>query len=138
MAEPVVRKGKAQDIMAEQLPQGAATELNEANAAIPDENVPPPAGRHQQENFADQGPPEGVTFDTRPQDLGNLADEEDQILFGPTERPEEPITAGFSQKLPPPDDIFDWLPYLITASRDPHAGQGVRQLLRSIVSHLGG
>jgi hypothetical protein len=122
----------------EQLPQGEATRLNEglemaedlaAQQAVTEAAAAPAV--------PDEGPPEGVQFETRRPNLGNLNDEE-SLLFGPTERPDEPLTFGAGRKAPPPDDLMDWLPYLVAAARDPNAPSEVHELLRSVVSHLGG
>lgn len=115
----------------EQLPQGGATEVN-AGLDIAEELS------EGQDALEVPGPPEGVTLQ-EPPDAGGPADEDEEILFGPTSRPTEAVTVGMrpSRRLPPPDDIMEWLPDLVDASRHPSAPRQLRILVELITGELG-
>ena len=126
--EPV--RGEAGDVTAEQLPQGGAATVE--------------AGLQQAEELAQQNTrfsaPEGVNLTRGQRSRATLDNPDDQFLYGPTQRPEEPIHAGMraGHKAPPPEDIMNWLPYLQHAATQPGAPQELKNLLREIVYSLGG
>jgi len=69
---------------------------------------------------------------------GSYGDEFEQFMYGPTERPDEPVTTGATgRSAPPPQDIATWLPQLIEASRQPGAPRELLDFLK-LVRHLVG
>jgi len=136
MAEkPIVRKGTGK---ATQLAQGAAKKLNEAIAAIPEPVAPPePAQAAPEAAPAELQPIEYAPARGRAR-AGGPADEEEQILFAPTERKTEPITAGISArgKGPLPADLWSWLPALIDAAVDPTAPPQLKALVQLIADRI--
>jgi len=132
MAEkPIVRKGTGKTT---QLPQGAAQQLNEGIAAIP---APPEAPAPQPVvEAAPLEPVEYASAQTRAR--SGPVDEEEQILFAPTERKTEPITAGISArgKGPLPPDLWNWLPALVDAAVDPTAPPQLKALVQLIADRV--
>ena len=122
----------------EQLPQGEASQLNEG-AAQAKKNASDLAGQNQA-GPADQYQPAPVAFSEPPKDSTPAmpTGEDDQMLFGPTERPVEPITAGRAPVgyQPPPKDIGSWLPTLQEAAADPNAPESIKNLFKLVVYHM--
>ena len=135
MAEtPIIRKGTGK---ATQLAQGAAKKLNEAIAAIPE--VPEtPAPAPQPAQVPAELPPIEYAPERGRARMGGPADEDEQILFAPTERRGEPITAGIGPrgKGPLPADLWTWLPALIDAAVDPTAPPQLKALVELIASRI--
>lgn len=127
---PETERGDTGDIMAPSLPQGEAQALNE-NAAEGQAAAGQIAANEQFQplpvEFADEEPAGPV-----------VPSGDDEFLYGPTDRPHEPITAGQSpggyQK--PPADVAAWLPLLREAAADPAAPATLRNMYRLIVHHM--
>jgi len=147
--EPQVHRGDAADPLNEQLPMGAAqqvqaqtdeaermqaqTDAEQAAITAPPEEMPA---------TEDASAPEGVQLERgggRHQ-RESFADDDEAFLYGPTVRPNEPVFAGtrLGHKAPPPTEIMNWVPYLLEAANQPDAPQELRDLLREIVFNLGG
>jgi hypothetical protein len=105
----------------EQLPQGAATQLNEAN--------PQPADQGQATAPAEEIQP-AQPADYEPQYQPATDDEE--FLTGPTTRPDEDVTAGavMGDRVPP--HVRSQLPALQAAADAP----GASAELQALVSYL--
>jgi len=146
--EPQVTRGDAADPMVEQLPQGAAQEMQagadeaerlqaQTNAEQAAVAAPPEMPRGE-----DASAPDGVQLERgAPQRRReSFADDDEAFLYGPTVRPDEPIFSGtrLGHKAPPPAEIMNWVPYLLEAANQPDAPQELRDLLREIVYNLGG
>jgi hypothetical protein len=116
-----------------QLPMGEAQAANEAIAqaeqaqeqqAAPE--APQPAPPPPETQGAIQPPsasPGAPTGQTGPNDTGVVpvfrpSTDEEKFLFGPTERPNEPITAGMNpmSRMAAPADVIDALPALQRAA----------------------
>ena len=82
--------------------------------------------------------PEGVQFTNEDVNIGALAQGEDR-LYGTTARPNENIATGRTTTglLPPPKDVYAWLPKLIDAASSPDAPAELHSLLSLLVYHLG-
>lgn len=94
------------------LPKGEATRLNEAIADIDfDAVLPPEEEQEEEEDFAEPA-----------QTLGNITGFDDQV-FGPSDRPNEPITAG-APFGPGASSVSSAL---------PNEGPGSDQVLRDLV-----
>lgn len=141
MADRKVRKGPASP---EQLPQGAATQVNEALAAVPEAAPEAPV-----EAAPSEAPPEApvpaaapsliqaqpaiqapapATGSFRPKEA---RDETGAFLYsdGPGLRP-RPLHAR------PPDEVVAWLPALARAATQPGAPPTLRALLGVILEAL--
>jgi len=122
---PEVRK---QTGTATQLPQGGAQQVNQALAALPQNQAAQTAVLPPIEYAPERGRAR----------TGGPADEDEQILFAPTERRGEPITAGIGPrgKGPLPADLWTWLPALIDAAVDPTAPPQLKALVELIASRI--
>jgi len=64
--------------------------------------------------------------------------ESEQMLLGPTARPQEPITAGIhGAKIDPPESARKWLPVVADAAKDPNAPPQIILLARLMAYHMG-
>jgi hypothetical protein len=64
---------------------------------------------------------------------GSYGDDFEQFLYGPTSRPEEPVTAGATARsAPPPKDMALWIGKLIEASRQPGAPKELHDFIKMI------
>src|ERR1051326_4413718 len=88
----------------EQLPQGAATQLNDA---LPTETASPPETAAGPEAAA---PQPATPADYEPK--FTPATDDESFLVGPTTRPAEPLTAGAQVRDPKalPPDFGQWFP----------------------------
>lgn len=69
---------------------------------------------------------------------GSYGDDFEEFMYGPTDRPEEPVTTGATaRKAPPPGDMATWLPRLLEAARDPNAPLELQNFLRLLRHHSG-
>jgi hypothetical protein len=139
---PEYQKGPAADPTQEQLPQGEAQQLNEGVQAANEmkqknegSKLAKPGQPENQDNYQPQ-PVEYGQPDNSPAMPGNDAE---QMLFGPTDRPMEPIHQG---RVPlgytrPPDDVVKVLPSLQEAAADPDAPEALKNMLRVVMYHLG-
>lgn len=92
------------------------------------------------EAVPDQGPPPGVQLDPNPPKVEfNPMTEDDELLFGPTMRPNTPVAArsGPGGKIPPPQDVQRYLPALLKAAQEATAPKELHALLRLIDLHMG-
>lgn len=62
--------------------------------------------------------------------IPQYANEDEEFLFGMTDRPDEPGWAGASARPQPPRDIHRYLGALVDASGDPNAPQELFQFMR--------
>jgi len=65
-------------------------------------------------------------------------DESEQMLLGPTSRPQENVGSGMSPKgtLLPPKGIKSWFPSLDRASQDPEAPPQLKLLIQLLAHHM--
>ncbi len=99
--------------------------------------------RDMQNALADQGganePPALAT--ERPVRQAQLPplNEDEQMLLGPTDRPDEPVHAGLDRwgRVEPSPEVIDLIPVLAEAAKDPNAPEGIRRLLELLGYHLG-
>ena len=125
---PEVRKGPVtQPGGAEQLPQGAATELNAQPPMMQPEQMPLPPTPGGPVQFADDGyDPSGNVSPAR---------EDDQILFGdpPMARPVR-MTNPQQQRVPV--SVVRHLPMMRAMLENPNAPASLRAVYRAIVDRL--
>ncbi len=109
-----------------QLAYGQATQANDAAATLP----PPPSTQGAAAAPPAQAPaPEGAVAG----DHGYApATDAEKMLFAPTQRPDEPLTAP-SQPTQLPENTASWLPYLQTAATSPNAPYTMRYLWQRAV-----
>lgn len=62
---------------------------------------------------------------------------EDALVYGPTGRPQEPVTAT-TQRAQVPNYIFEAMPALVHASNFPDAPPALRALVRLMDIHVNG
>lgn len=82
--------------------------------------------------------PVGVKFQ-KPQPRAFQATEpDDDLLFGDSVRPDEPVTKGLtaSGQMKVPDDVIKALPTLIEAAKDPSAPPALIALVRLLGHHI--
>lgn len=92
-----------------------------------------PTAYNRGKGFAAQ-PPEGVTL-RKPQGSGgtkgSYGSEDEAFLYGPTQRPEEPVSSGStSAEAPPPAEAFPGLLSLLKAAEAPGAPVELQQFVR--------
>lgn len=136
---PEVQRGDTGNIMAPSLPQGEATALNEnaaeGQAAAAQIAANDPKAQSEEDDFVpheiEYADPEDATPTVPP-------GETDQMLFGPTDRPQEPITTGHASvgPQPAPRDVAAWLPTLREAAEDPDAPESLKNMYRLVVHHM--
>ena len=112
-----------------QLPMGEATDLNEGMQA---------AAKMQQANAPSQPaiPPPNIDHQPRtpnpPQPLASSP--QNDFLFGPTKRPNEPLSAGLNRgRLAPPPEAQTWMAHLAQMAADPRTPNAVRSLYALMV-----
>ena len=116
-------------------PGGRATERGEA--AIPEPVVQSSVPETPNQPTPNDGlAPDGVDLSgpQTPEGAGSIpTDPFSQFIGRPTDRPTESIRAGVNrrnpQKLPPPQELWDALPDLIEAARQPDASPQLFMLL---------
>lgn len=141
---PDVKKGPPTP--GEQLPQGAAQQVQESTAQAQqlDAQVQQATTPQLPQQGAPQGAPaEGVQapqIQKTPRDGspgGQLGNEEDNILFGPTDRPDENVSTGASvlsnTRATLPKDADKWLPALRIAAQDPSAPPMFKQMMQILL-----
>jgi hypothetical protein len=123
--EPEFQQGAGE---ATQLPQGAATQLNDAMAEVP---TPQDDTQLAQDSGVELAQPS----DYEPQ---FQADNEDEaFITGPTTRPDEPVTAGIptgADAIPP--DVIRNLPLLQRAAQEPGADPNLQTLVALVLHEL--
>lgn len=139
---PQYKKGPAADPTQEQLPQGEAQQLNQGTqlaGELAKANGKPASklakpGQAQPEDAYVEQPVEYGEPDNSPALPGN---DDEQMLFGPTARPMEPVGYGRNPqgKQTPPADLHQWLPALQEAASDPDAPPQFRNLMKALVYH---
>jgi hypothetical protein len=80
----------------------------------------------------------GVTFRERPKPgmTGKYGSEDEAFLFGPTERPDEPVTAGATARFAPaPDTLKAIMPGLLAAAALPDAPPELHAFIRLLRAH---
>jgi len=94
-------------------------------------------GKTARPNMPAEPPPEGVALQGPQIGMrGSYGDEEEEFLYGPTLRPDEPVTAGATSRLaPPPPGVQSWLPKLLAAARQPDAPPELHAFLRLLRYH---
>jgi hypothetical protein len=114
-------------------------EKDTQQAANQTEAAAAPARARQQEaqQFVDvspNSPPEGVQLvDPRMENesVPSYEDEEQEFLFGQTDRPDEPANFGVTtQRAQPPKNVYRYLSSLAEAAEDPDAPEQVHALIR--------
>lgn len=141
MATPALAEPGTPD----QLPRGVAAVVNARNAqsrqmlaAQPQPEVQSPSPQPLPQALT-QTPASTPTF--RPgSGTSGLPPEIEKFLFAPTQRPNEPLTAGItaSGSVQPPDDLLDWLPTLVRAAQMPGASPQVRAMAITFAHFLNG
>ena len=117
----------------DQLPQGAATELN---AALPTQGTVTGSATQKEADAASaqalQPIQRATQADYQPQ--YQPQSEADQTLFDPTTRPDEPLLAGLNQdRMPPPGTS---LPLLLAMANDPNAPPQLQILVDQLLYFL--
>lgn len=146
-AQPVFLQGEGTD----QKPKGEAKRLNDAIPAPVDQPVPVPGAEGDiappvdadGDGVEDTSAPQGVQLqspsDTQLSDAG-LSDEL-KFLLGDSTRPDEPVRQGlrltstYSQRVDP--EVYDMIPHLIMAAKDPEAPAQLKMLVQLLSHHLG-
>lgn len=131
-----MEKGQAQALNEGIQAAAAAQEATQAQAA-PQEGSgaaeaveQPPAPETPQDGSTGQRKGLAGVSDVLP---FNPQDDDDRFLFGPTERPDEPVVP-----MPPvPDDIEDWLPLLRDAALQPGAPRQLHDFLNFVAAQIG-
>jgi hypothetical protein len=118
--KPQVRKGTGPD----QLPQGAATDINSAPQGTPPQD---PQIAAAQPAFAEAQP-------LPPPDNFTPRTEDENILFGPGSGLGVSIIAANPN--PPPRNVQDWMPTLMEASRHPDAPEQLRTLVTLLLHSM--
>jgi len=74
------------------------------------------------------------------QTVAPLQGEDEELLFGPTMRPDVPANRGIntSGKVPPPEVMRRYLGAMVEAAKDPNAPEELHAFLRLLNYHLGG
>ncbi len=115
----------------QQLPYGQATALNAQSVGIPMTPEQPQAG----------GPPMNpglpASADVQPEEF-IPRNERDKALFGATDRPMEPVTAGLNQygRGAPPEEMRRLVPYLSRVAGLPNAPDVIRMMRDAIVNDI--
>lgn len=109
---------------AEQLPQGAASDLN---AALPSVEAAPPDGATAPEEVPIQA---ATPQDFQPKFTPESEDEE--LLYAPTDRPNEPLLAGLQDRAIPPR-LAASLPLLVQAAAQPDASPQLQALVDQVL-----
>lgn len=107
-------------------------DLGQAPAApavpTPEAPAPMPQAMPRQRRMAEEMD-EPIKFDN----------EDDELLFGPTDRPDEPMSqAGRRGMARRPKNMERYLPVLTNAAASPDAPQELHDLLRVLQYHMGG
>jgi hypothetical protein len=67
---------------------------------------------------------------------GSYGDDYERFMYGPTDRPDEPVTTGaVARNAPPPEDLPAYIENLIELSRQPGAPKELAEKLK-LVRHL--
>jgi hypothetical protein len=102
----------------------------------PDEGASKAPADAQQQTGPDLSPPEGVSLLPPGQGDGGYkpADETEEFLYGPTQRPNESVFAGAARpgRTAPPADLGRWLPKLLKAAQSPDAPPELHAFIRRI------
>jgi hypothetical protein len=125
---PIRRRAGTPD----QLPQGAATQLNEALQAVPDQQpapTPEPAPAPQPDVLP-QAPRRDLSF--RP------ANDVEEFLFGPPRDGEAGAGLDVQGRIAPTPDVLRAAPVIVEAAAQPDAPEQLRVLARLLVHYLGG
>jgi hypothetical protein len=114
-------------------------QANEMEAAA----APARAKQQEAQQFVDtrQGsPPEGVELqDPRqiPDQVPAYGDEDEEFLFGATDRPNESVNFGVtSQRAQPPKNVYRYLSVLAQAAEDPDAPEQLHAFIRVLQNML--
>jgi hypothetical protein len=143
-ATPPVTKGPATvGAPSDQLPQGAATQLNQgmqqAQQSAQQAQQNAQSVQNQPQMPENPGAPtQGIQISAPETSQMPLGDNEDGMLFGPTSRPDEHVTTGGGalSKTPPPQDMARWLPALRQAAQDPNAPKMFKEMLSLLTYHI--
>jgi hypothetical protein len=118
-------------------PEVAGGEKQVQQAANETEVAAAPAKEQAAQQFVDvtpNSPPEGVQLvDPRmeAEAAPSYEDEEQEFLFGATDRPNEPANFGVNTLKPqPPKNVYRYLSALAEAAEDPDAPEQVHALIR--------
>ena len=140
-AAPTGAPGPEDQAAKEAIKEGATQTNHEAAVA---DSTAPVSGSDTGDTAA---PAEEPAYQPQPVELhdggddgfGSPTSEDDQLLFGPTQMPQEPVTAGSDpmSRNAPPADIDKWLPSLNRAASDPNAPALLKNLAALINYHLG-
>jgi len=122
--KPEVKKGQGPD----QLPQGAATDINTAPVGTPPQDVQPAAPAAP----APQQPQAAIPADFEPKFVPQGDDE--TYITGPTTRPNESVTAGASSRQRGISaSLRRDLPALVHASTQPGAPEQMRFIVDFLI-----
>jgi hypothetical protein len=120
--------------------QAVQQQANATEAAA----APAKAQAAEAPQFADTrkgSPPEGVDLqDPRqlPEQVPSYGNEDEEFLYGATDRPNEPVNFGVTtQKAQPPKNVYRYLSVLAQAAEDPDAPEQVHAFIRILQDMLG-
>lgn len=106
--------------------------------------VPAKAQQAEAQEFADMTPgsaPEGTELvdpRTLPDQAPSYEDEDQEFLFGVTDRPNEPVNLGVTAQTPqPPKNAYKYLTILAEAAEDPDAPEQLHAFIRLLQDMLG-
>jgi hypothetical protein len=112
-------------------------ETQQAANTLEAEAKPAVAKEQEAQEFLDLtpgSPPEGVELqDPRmaPESVPGYADEDEEFLYGMTDRPDEPLNFGVNTlKAQPPKHVYRYLSALAEAAEDPNAPPQVHAFIR--------
>lgn len=124
-------------------PEVAGGEKDVQQQANELETAAGPAKEQQEQEFADltpNSPPEGVELvDPRmePDPVPSYGGEDQEFLFGMTDRPGEPVSTGATSGRPqPPKNVYRYLSILAKAAEDPDAPEELHAFIRILQETL--
>lgn len=139
MEQPQHERGSVDINAGPQLDYGDAQQLNELTAEA---NPPLPGeGQDQPQALDPNGPPEGVDLSgAKMRDDGDPfqpANEDEAILYGPSERPDLHVGQGAKPRARKPRGLENFYPALQKAASEPDAPQELIDFMQILSYHLG-
>ena len=153
--EPKPPVAHAEQGTSDQLPQGEAQAVNQAdqqskeqiqatdkaNAEMGAPQTPAPPAPGSADQNLQAAAQETPQWQTVPPDVNPAPplNEDEHALFGPTNRPNEPVTANANAQIRQnPPDMHLWFPALREAAQDPSAPAQLRTLYQLVIAKLQG
>lgn len=120
--------------------QGRGKEAQDVPVGIGRADTPRQTARVLRDESSPFDPPQGVQFDDgRQQPALPKLNEDDELLFGPSDRPEQSVTTPHSVGTASiPQEVYTGLPALLEAAQDPDAPPAIRALVRMLDYHING